>query len=68
MIMSSEPADETADIPVAEVVQETEPEDSVAEVVEALDPEDSEAALFRLGGDYDKSEELPGESVVKDDR
>ena len=66
MIISSEPADEAAEILVAEGVQETNPKDSDAEVVEALDPEDSEAALFQLGGDSDHRKEPPGNAVGKD--
>ena len=41
VIMSSETANEAADIPVSEGVQETDPKYSDAEVVKALDPEDS---------------------------
>ena len=49
--MSSELANNAAEIPVAEGVQGTYPKYLVAEVVEALDTEYSEAALFQLGGD-----------------
>ena len=67
MIMSSEPAEEAAEIIVAEGVQETDLKYLVAEVVEALDLEDSEYALFQFGGDSDQSVELPGKFVVKYD-
>ena len=66
VIMSSEPANEAADIPFFEGVQETYLNDSDAEVVKGLDPEDSEAGLFQLGGDSDHSKEPPGKDMEKD--
>ena len=56
------------EIPVAEVVQETDLEYSVDEVVEAQYPEDFEADIFQLGRYSFQSEELPGKAVVKDNR
>ena len=68
VIMSSEPANKVMEIPVAEVVQETDLEYSVDEVVEAQYPEDFEADIFQLGRYSVQSEELPGKAVVKDNR
>ena len=56
VIMSSKPANESTEIPVAEGVQKTDPKYLDDEVVETLVPEDSEAALLQLGGDFGHSE------------
>ena len=58
--MSSKPAEEAAEIPVAEVVQEKDPEDLDAGVVEDLYTKYSEAALFQLGGDSNQREKFLG--------
>ena len=67
MIMSSKPANESTEIPVAEGVQKTDPKYLDDEVVETLVPEDSEAALLKLGGDSDNSEEPPWKAAGKYD-
>ena len=59
VIISSEPTDKAAEIPVAEGVQETNLKYFDSALVEALDTEDSEAALFQLGGGADHIEEPP---------
>ena len=61
--MSSEKSGEAAEIPVAEVVQETGPEYSVAEVVEDLYQEDSETGMLQLSGDSDQNEEVSMKTV-----
>ena len=61
--MSSEKSGEAAEIPVAEVVQETGPEYLVAEVVEDLYQEDSETGMFQLSGDSDQNEEVSMKTV-----
>ena len=50
--ISSETANKSAEILVAEKVQEKDQEDLIAEVVDALDLENSETDMFQLGGYY----------------
>ena len=66
MIMSSEPSNKAAKIPVAEGVQETDPKYSDAEVMEVLYQEDSEAVLFQLGRCSDHIKEPPGKELGKE--
>ena len=66
MIMSSETANEAAEIPVSEGVQENNPKYSDAEVVVDLNSEDSESAMLKLGEYYDHIEEPPWKAVGKD--
>ena len=65
VIISSEPDGKSAEIPVAEGVQETDPKCLDDESVEALDPEYYEAALFQLSEDYDHSKETHWKAVGK---
>ena len=69
VIMSLEPenADESAEIPVDDGVQKTDPKDSDSEIMEALVSKDSETYLLQLSGDSDHIKEPPCKAVGKDD-